>query len=89
MRTTVTLDDRLVTELKRMSAHTGRPFKEVINETIRAGLAVRKQRPPPSPYHLRPSSLGVPRVAVTFEKALQLADELEDAALLSKLEQRK
>jgi len=87
MRTTVTLDDRLAAELKRVSAHTGRPFKEVINEAIRAGLAVREQ-PPPTPYRLRPSSLSAPRVEATLDKALQFADELEDAALLSMLEQR-
>ena len=88
MRTTVTLDDRVAAELKRISVDTGRPFKDVINETIRAGLAVRQQ-PPPTPYRLRPSSLGSLRVAGPLEKALQLADELEDAALLGKLEQRK
>jgi hypothetical protein len=33
--------------------------------------------------------LGALRAARSLEKALQLADELEDAALLEKLEQRK
>ena len=88
MRTTVTLDDRLTAELKRISVDTGRPFKDVINETIRAGLVARQQ-PPPTPYRLKPSSLGALMVAGPLEKALQLADELEDAALLGKLEQRK
>jgi hypothetical protein len=88
MRTTVTLDDHVAAELKRISVDTGRPFKDVINETIRAGLAARQQSPP-TPYRLRPSSLGALRVAGSLEKALQLADELEDAALLAKLEQRK
>ena len=88
MRTTVTLDDRLAAELKRIAVDTGRPFKVVINEAIRAGLVVRQQ-PLPTPYRLRPSSLGALRAARSLEKALQLADELEDAALLEKLEQRK
>lgn len=88
MRTTVTLDDRVAAELKRISVDTGRPFKDVINETIRASLALRQQ-PPPTPYRLRPSFLDALRVARPLEKALQLADELEDAALLGKLEQRK
>jgi len=88
MRTTVTLDDSLAAELKRISVDTGRPFKDVINETIRAGLVARTQ-PPPTRYRLRPSSLGTLMVARPLEKALRLADELEDAALLGKLEQRK
>lgn len=88
MRTTVTLDDRLAADLKRIAVDTGRSFKDVINETIRAGLVARQQ-PPPTPYRLRPSSLGAQRVTGPLERALQLADELEDSALLDKLEQRK
>jgi len=61
MRTTVTLDDRLAVELKRIAVDTGRPFKDVINETIRAGLAVR-HRPQATRYRLRPSALGTLRV---------------------------
>lgn len=38
MRTTLTLDDDLAVILKRRADETGRPFKEVVNEAIRAGL---------------------------------------------------
>lgn len=88
MRTTLTLDDRLAAELKRLSADTGRPFKNVVNDTLRAGLQ-RGKKFAAAPYRLRPSALGAPLVAGRMDKALQLADELEDAALLDKLEQRK
>jgi hypothetical protein len=70
-------------ELKRILIDTGGPFEDVINEAIRAALAERQQ-PAPTPYRLRPSSLGKLRVAGPLENALQLADELGDAALLSK-----
>ena len=85
MRTTLTLDDQLVTELKRLAAERAKPFKLVVNEVIRAGLrggASRSER-----YRLTPVSLGAPLMPLT--KALQLSDELEDVALLTKLEHRK
>ncbi len=87
MRTTITIDDRLASELKRLAAETGKPFKSVLNETLRAGL--HKGKKLPTAYRLRPASLGLPRVGVNLDKTLQLADELEDAVLCDKLEQRK
>lgn len=88
MRTTLTIDDALAEELKRRALETGKPFKRVVNETLMAGLqqqAVPKARP----YRLNPVSLGAPRAAVNLDKALRLADELEDEAVRAKLEQRK
>lgn len=87
MRTTITIDDRLAKELKRLSVETGKPFKSVLNETLRAGLHGRQK--PSASYRLRPASLGLPHAGVDLDKALQLADELEEVALRDKLEQRK
>ena len=39
MRTTLTLDDDLAAELDRTARRLGRSFKDVVNETIRRGLA--------------------------------------------------
>lgn len=88
MRTTLTIDDSLANELKKRALETGKPFKEVVNETLLIGLqqkAVRK----PRAYRLKPASLGAPLPGVDLDKALRLADELEDASLCAKLEQRK
>lgn len=87
MRTTITIDDKLAAELKRLSVTTGKPFKNVLNDTLRAGLRGRKG--PSTAYRLRPVSLGLPQVGMDLEKALQLSDALEDAALRDKLEQRR
>ena len=87
MRTTVTIDDRLARELKRLSAETGKPFKSVLNETLRAGLHGRRK--PSAAYRLRPASLGLPHAGVDLDKALRWTEALEDAALRDKLEQRR
>jgi len=89
MRTTVTLDDGLAAELKRLSVDAGLPFKKVINDTLRVGLQGRQQQRTTAPYRLRPAALGAPLVAGRLDKALLLADEMEDTALLGKVEQRK
>jgi hypothetical protein len=88
MRTTLTLDDRLLADLKQVSLDSGRPLKVVVNETLRAGLQGQKAIPK-TRYRLQPAAMGKPLVAGGLEKALRLADEIEDMATISELEQRK
>lgn len=88
MRTTLTLDEPLAKELKKLAAETGQPFKNVVNETLRAGLLKRNSAPRRA-YRLIPAAMGVPRQGVDLNKALQLAEQLEDGAISAKLEQRK
>lgn len=88
MRTTLTLEDLLVKELKKLAVETGQPFKNVVNETLRAGLR-RPNVAPRRSYRLTPVAMGVPKPGVDLGKVLQLADQLEDGAISAKLEQRK
>ena len=88
MRTTVTIDDRLAEALKRNAQEEGKPFKEVINEALRAGLHAQAH-PPPRVYRLEPISMGPPQPGYDLAKARQISDELEDRTVAEKLEQRK
>ena len=88
MRTTLTIDDQLLADLKQVARTSGRPFKQVVEEALRSGLAAI-ERPAPVPYRLEPASLGQPRVEIDLTKALALADALEDEALRAKLDQRR
>ena len=89
MRTTLTLDDDLANALKQEAKRSGRPLKRIVNETVRAGLAARKAPPPPRRYRIKPVSLGGVLTGIDLDKALRLADALEDEALSRKLELRK
>ena len=89
MRTTLTIEDRIARDLKQIAHRSGKPFKVVVNETLRAGLAVAEERPKPKKYRLRTASLGGVRRGVDLDKALSLADTLEDEELLQKMELRK
>jgi hypothetical protein len=88
MRTTLTLDEDVGAELKRLARKTGRPFKEIVNDALRTGLRARAA-PKPRPYRLEPSSLGGVLPGVDLDRALRLADSLDDEAIARKLELRK
>jgi len=47
MRTTLTIDDDLAALLRQRSRTEERPFKEVVNEALRAGLARLHRVPAP------------------------------------------
>jgi hypothetical protein len=89
MRTTLTLDDDLAAALNEKADRTGRTFKEVVNKALRAGIEAEISPPPRRRYLLEPVSLGGIPKAVDLDKALRLADALEDAEISRKLELRK
>lgn len=89
MRTTLTLDDELAAALKKRAFETGKSFKEVVNEAVRAGLESERALPRPKPYSVEPISLGDPLPGVDLDKAVTLAGELEDDELARKLQLRK
>jgi hypothetical protein len=88
MRTTLTLDDRIAKALKTLAHRSGKPFKQVVNETLQTGLSV-KEAPKPRPYKLKPVSLGGVLPGIDIDKALRLAAALEDDEIARELELRK
>ncbi|HMA75039.1 MAG TPA: hypothetical protein VKP67_26640 [Xanthobacteraceae bacterium] len=79
MRTTLTIDDDLARLLKRRARELDLPFKDVVNQTLRVGLAERaKPRPSPVPKTIS-HSFGF-KPGIDLDKLNQLADELEAEA---------
>lgn len=82
MRTTVTLDPDVKALLTEAAYRIGKPFKTTLNDAVRAGLApaaLARGQPPDWPCH----DMGAP--LVDLSKAMALADQLEDQALMAKL----
>jgi hypothetical protein len=88
MRTTLTLDDRIAKALKSLAHRSGKPFKQVVNETLQSGLALR-ETPTPRPYRLKPASLGGVLPGINLDRALRLAAALEDEEIARELDLRK
>jgi hypothetical protein len=82
MRTTLTLDPDVAQRLKDEAARQRKTFKEVVNDALRRGLeparGPRRRR-----YRVRPHKTTL-RPGVDPEALNQLADELEDDAVVAK-----
>jgi hypothetical protein len=79
MRTTLTIDDDLADILKHRAREVGRPFREVVNTAIRAGLAERTRPRPHVAPNTFPHSFSF-RPGIDLDKLNQLVDELEAEA---------
>jgi hypothetical protein len=88
MRTTLTIDDDLVRELREKAHKTASPFKDVVNKAIRAGLEHIDKPKQVKPYKCITYSLGYPPSA-DLDHALNLADHLESEEISRKLSLRK
>ncbi|HXG57616.1 MAG TPA: DUF2191 domain-containing protein [Thermoanaerobaculia bacterium] len=88
-RTTLTLDDSIERQLKEIAHRSGKPFRTVVNETLRAGLTAGTATAKPKRFRLRPASLGNVLSGVSIDKALDLSDAIEDQELVRKLKLRK
>jgi len=79
MRTTLTIDDDLAGLLKQHARELGVPFKDVVSQTLRAGLGERaKSCRHPGPKTI-PHAFGF-RPGIDLDKLNQLTDELEAEA---------
>lgn len=89
MRTTLTLDEDVAAALKREAERSGRSFKEVVNEAVRAGLQAKLRAPAPRRYRLKPARLGAVREGLDLDKSVALAAALEDEEIVRELERRR
>jgi hypothetical protein len=89
MRTTVTLDDDVATQLQDLAARQRKPFKVVINDVIRMGLpAIEKPPAEIKPFKVKSWNLQL-RPGYEGVNFNHLATELEDEAIIEKLRQGK
>jgi hypothetical protein len=75
MRTTLTLEDDLARRLQELAHQQRKPFKEVVNETIRAGLEPHG-RASAGRFEVRPHDCGL-LPGVDPRRLNELSDRLE------------
>ena len=89
MRTTLTIDDYLMRELKEVAHRSGLSLKQVVNQALQAGIEqLRKPSAPRVPYNCKIYSMGYPPRA-NLDKALEIASALEDEKIVRKIVLRK
>ena len=89
MRTTLTIDDDIARQLREIVHRSGKPFKNVVNEALRAGIENNRIADVSRQYRLEPVAMGEVTGPYDLDKALQLADRLEDEETSRKLLLRK
>jgi hypothetical protein len=77
MRTTLTLDDDVAARLQAEARKTGRPFKAVVNEYLRAGLAQRRALKAAAPFRVEPVRMGTPLPGHSYDNIGALLEEIE------------
>lgn len=82
MRTTLTLDDDVAALLRQRAKERGVSFKEVVNDALRNGLTA--ELPRPRRFRVQAHNMGA-QPGINFDKALQLAADLEDEEILRKM----
>jgi hypothetical protein len=88
MRTTLTIDDDLIRKLREYAHKKGVPFKEIVNQALKAGLVHLYKPKRIKPYKCQTYSLKYPPSA-DLDHVLNLADHLESEEIARKLALRK
>lgn len=82
MRTTVDLDHHLLKRLRAEAHRRGIPFKALLNRVLRRGL---EETPPARTKPVRAPTFAMGTPLRALDKALALADTLEDEERARKL----
>jgi hypothetical protein len=86
VRTTLTIDDAIAKALEDLAQRSNRRFEEVVNQTLHADLEAHATAC--KPYRVQPASLGSAFPGIDLDKALALADALEDQEIVARIERR-
>jgi len=77
MRTTLTLDDDVASKLHAEVRRSGRPFREVVNDTIRRGLMSRKPPRQIGRFKVIARDLGNVRPGYNLDNIADLLEQVE------------
>jgi hypothetical protein len=77
VRTTLTLEKDVATRLKAEAQRSGRPFKDVVNECLRQGLAQRSPARAPSRFSVKTRDFGGSRPGVSLDNIGELLQQVE------------
>jgi hypothetical protein len=79
VRTTLTLDEDVATKLQTEARHSGRPFREVVNDTLRRGLLARREAMGSPPFRVTARDLGELRQGLSLDSVADMLEQIEGA----------
>jgi plasmid stability protein len=78
VRTTLTLDDDVAAKLKAAARRDGRPFRELVNETLRQGLASRRFTAERRLFKVTARDLGDLKPGLSLDNVAELIEQVEE-----------
>lgn len=88
MRTTLTLDPDVARMLEEEAHRVRKPFKQVVNDAIRRGLAPRPPARASARYRVRSHKTTL-RPGIDAGSFNKLVDELEDEVVVARMRTRR
>ncbi len=76
MRTTLTLDEDVAEKLKAEARRAGKPVKQVVNEALRRGLALRRETRSIKPFKVRVRDMGA-YPGINYDNVGDLLEQVE------------
>jgi hypothetical protein len=64
-------------KLKAEARRTGRPFRDIVNETLRHGLASRRVAPPRQAFKVTARDLGELKPGLSLDNVAELIEQVE------------
>jgi hypothetical protein len=77
MRTTITLDEDVAAKLTSLARRTGRAFRDVVNDTLRRGLARPAASSPREPFRVEARDMGGLRPGLSLDSVADLIEQVE------------
>jgi plasmid stability protein len=77
VRTTLTLDDDVAARLRAESRRAGRSFREIVNETLRRGLASQRVAPRRQSFKITVRDLGDLKPGLSLGNVAELIEHVE------------
>lgn len=77
MRTTLTLDEDVAAKLQAETRRSGKSFREVVNETMRRGLATRQAARHRRAFKVEIRDLGALRPGLSLDNIGEVIEQIE------------
>jgi hypothetical protein len=77
MRTTLTLEDDVAAKLKAEARRTGRPFRDIVNDTLRRGLTSQRAGARRQPFKAAVRDLGDLKPGISLDNVAELLEQVE------------